>query len=137
MLLQGLWVIFAATGAGPAIQPDASAALCLVLECVMMGAVLQQCHHGVSTAQVKGFLQEIDLDAAHGKWDTWLPAHHSATLLGSRWMVSTKAVFLGLGTDAAARSGLVTRNGDSALAGVSDGLGHRRMRPVHESEGTA
>lgn len=97
MLLQGLPVIFAALAAGAALQPGSSAALCLVFQCVMLAAVLQWCHHGVRTAQIKAFLQEINPDEAHGKWETWLPAHRPATLLGSRWMVSTKGVFLGLG----------------------------------------
>lgn len=97
LLLQGLLVIFAALGAGVAIQPEASAALGLVFQCVMLAAVLQWCHHGVRTAQIKAFLQKINPDGAYGKWETWLPAHRPAKLLGSRWMVSTKGVFLGLG----------------------------------------
>jgi hypothetical protein len=97
LLLQGLLVIFAALGAGAALQPEASAALCLVFQCVMLAGVLQWCHHGIRTAQIKALLQEIDPEEAHGKWETWLPAHRPATLLGSRWMVSTKGVFLGLG----------------------------------------
>lgn len=97
MLLQGLPVIFAALAAGTAFKPDAASVLGLVFQCVMLASVLQWCHHGVRTAQIKAFLQEINPDEAHGKWETWLPAHRPATLLGSRWMVSTKGVFLGLG----------------------------------------
>lgn len=97
LLLQGLPVIFAALAAGAALQPDAASVVGLVFQCVMLAAVLQWCHHGVRTAQIKAFLQEINPDEAHGKWETWLPAHRPATLLGSRWMVSTKGVFLGLG----------------------------------------
>lgn len=96
-LLQGVTVIFAALGAGAVLQPEASVALCLVFQCVMFAAVLQWCHHGVRTAQIKTFLQEINPDEELEKWETWLPAHRPATLLGSRWMVSTKGVFLGLG----------------------------------------
>lgn len=97
LLLQGLPVIFAALSAGAAFQPEASSTLCVVFQSVMLAAVLQWCHHGVRTAQIKAFLQEINPDEAHGKWETWLPTHRPATLLGSRWMVSTKEIFLGLG----------------------------------------
>ncbi|MEI4234524.1 hypothetical protein [Roseovarius sp. D22-M7] len=70
LLLQGLLVIFAVLGAGAAFQPEASAALCLVFQCVMLAAALQWCHHGIRTAQIKAFLQEINPDDAHGKWET-------------------------------------------------------------------
>lgn len=97
LLLQMFPVIFAALAAVAALQPQTSAAVNFVFQCVMLASVLQWCHHGVRTAQIKEFLQEINRDGAHGKWETWLPAHRPATLLGSRWMVSTKGVFLGLG----------------------------------------
>ncbi len=97
MLLQGLPVIFAALAAASVLKPAASGALCLVFQSVMLAAIVQWCHHGVRTAQIKAFLQELNPDGEYGKWETWLPAHRPATPLGSRWMVSTKGVFLGLG----------------------------------------
>lgn len=97
LLLQALTVIFAVLAAISALSPPATSALCFIFQCVMLAAILQWCHHGVRTAQIKEFLQELNQEGARGKWETWLPAHRPATLLGSRWMVSTKGVFLGLG----------------------------------------
>ena len=97
ILLQGVTLVFAGLAAGLALKPSSASTICLVFQCVMFAAVLQWCHHGVRTAQIKNFLQELDPEKKHGKWETWLPANRPATLLGSRWMISTKGVFLGLG----------------------------------------
>lgn len=61
----------------------------------VLAMVLQWCHHGVRTKQIKEYLLSI-YSEEHG-WERWLPAHRPNTLLGSRWLVSTKGVFLGLG----------------------------------------
>jgi len=61
-----------------------------------LGAALQWCHHGIRTKQIKEYLLTIDQDDAQGGWERWLPANRPRTLLGSRWMISTKGVFLGL-----------------------------------------
>jgi hypothetical protein len=62
---------------------------------VILAAVLQWCHHGVRTMQIKQYLLLI-VPGEKG-WEHWLPANRPKTLLGSRWMISTKGVFLGLG----------------------------------------
>ena len=62
---------------------------------VGLGAALQWCHHGIRTKQIKEYLLEID-DGSEIGWERWLPAHRPQTLLGSRWLISTKGVFLGL-----------------------------------------
>lgn len=58
-------------------------------------AALQWCHHGIRTKQIKDYLLTIDSREAGG-WECWLPAHRPRTFLGSRWMISTKGVFIGL-----------------------------------------
>jgi hypothetical protein len=60
-----------------------------------LGAALQWCHHGIRTKQIKDFLLTLDSGHTDG-WERWLPANRPRTLLGSRWMISTKGVFLGL-----------------------------------------
>jgi hypothetical protein len=62
---------------------------------VGLGAVLQWCHHGIRTKQIKEYLLTIDSGQTDA-WERWLPANRPSTLLGSRWMISTKGVFLGL-----------------------------------------
>lgn len=97
ILLQGLPIVFTALAVTATLVPSASSVLCLVFQCVMLVAILQWCHHGIRTAQIKTFLDEINPDGTLGLWESWLPQNRPATLLGSRWLVSTKGVFLGLG----------------------------------------
>lgn len=78
-----------------------------------LGAALQWCHHGIRTKQIKEYLLTIDSKHTDG-WERWLPANRPRTLLGSRWMISTKGVFLGLQL---AMIGLALR-----LSPVSDGF---------------
>lgn len=62
---------------------------------VGLAAALQWCHHGIRTKQIKDYLT-ITSDEAESGWERWLPAHRPQSLLGSRWMISTKGVFIGL-----------------------------------------
>ena len=62
---------------------------------VSLGAALQWCHHGIRTKQIKDYLLTIDSGQTDG-WERWLPANRPRSFLGSRWMISTKGVFLGL-----------------------------------------
>ncbi|GFE48624.1 hypothetical protein So717_03770 [Roseobacter cerasinus] len=59
-----------------------------------MAIVLQWCHHGVRTKQIKEYLLELNPD--QGGWERWLPSRRPRTILGSRWLISTKGVLLGL-----------------------------------------
>lgn len=97
LLLQGLLGIFAAFAIALALRPSAASLLNFAFQCAMLGGASQWCHHGVRTAQIKAYLQEINADGTHGRWESWLPAHRPPTFLGSRWQISTKGVFLGLG----------------------------------------
>lgn len=67
-----------------------------------LGAALQWCHHGIRTKQIKAYLLVIEADTPDGHpasqqgWEHWLPTHRPKTLLGSRWLISTKGSFIGL-----------------------------------------
>lgn len=88
-------VLFAALAAVAALAPGAAWALAVVHNTAILAATLQWCHHGVRTMQIKQYLLLIDPEEKG--WERWLPANRPKTLLGSRWMISTKGVFLGLG----------------------------------------
>lgn len=54
---------------------------------------VQWCHHGVRTMQIKTYIVAAERSRAV-TWESWLPAHRPKRLLGTRWMISTKGVFL-------------------------------------------
>ena len=76
-------------------RPEAAWGAAAAQGAASLGAALQWCHHGIRTKQIKEFLLTLDCGHADG-WERWLPANRPRTLLGSRWMISTKGVFLGL-----------------------------------------
>lgn len=82
------------------------AAVCLVapfhawlfavtLNCAVLALALQWCHHGIRTAQIKRYLVLADTEPSG--WEHWLPVNRPSRLLGTRWIISTEGVFLGLG----------------------------------------
>jgi hypothetical protein len=87
--------LFTAFAVAIAALPRAAWLLASAQNAAILGAALQWCHHGVRTAQIKQYLTR--LHPSQSSWEVWLPAHRPPTLLGSRWMISTKGVFLGLG----------------------------------------
>lgn len=86
-----------------------------------LGAALQWCHHGIRTKQIKEYLLTID-DGQTDGWERWLPANRPRTLLGSRWMISTKGVFLGLQLAMIALALLTAPVSDVLLMSVSTAL---------------
>jgi hypothetical protein len=86
---------FALFSAVAALASEAAWPMAVALNTVILAAALQWCHHGVRTMQIKRYLLLINPDEKG--WEHWLPANRPRTLLGSRWMISTKGVFLGLG----------------------------------------
>jgi multisubunit Na+/H+ antiporter MnhG subunit len=118
ILLQNLLLIlslalFAAFALLALARPEAALGAAAAQGAASLGAVLQWCHHGIRTKQIKEYL--LTIDSSHtGGWERWLPANRPRTLLGSRWMISTKGVFLGLQL---AMIGLALR-----IAPVSDGF---------------
>lgn len=62
---------------------------------VVIGAlVLQWCHSGVRIMQITAYMFEAFGDADL-RWERWLRANRPRRLLGARWAISTKGVFLG------------------------------------------
>ncbi len=54
------------------------------------------CHHGARQAQIKIYILILRTSSsATTSWESWLPNHGYKGLLGSRWFISTKAVFIG------------------------------------------
>jgi multisubunit Na+/H+ antiporter MnhG subunit len=76
-------------------RPEAAWGAAAAQGAASLGAALQWCHHGIRTKQIKEYLLTIDSGQTDG-WERWLPANRPRTLLGARWMISTKGVFLGL-----------------------------------------
>jgi hypothetical protein len=87
--------LFAAFSAVAALAPGTAWPLAVAHNSAILALALQWGHHGVRTMQIKHYLLLIDPDEKG--WERWLPANRPKTLLGSRWMISTKGVFLGLG----------------------------------------
>lgn len=99
ILVQNLTLLLAvAAFAGLSLATLGWPASAWVVACVhalVSGAlVLQWCHNGVRTMQLKTFLLEQE-GREPANWEVWLPAHRPDRLLGTRWFVSTKGVFLG------------------------------------------
>lgn len=62
---------------------------------VSLAASAQWCHMGVRTVHLKTFLmQSEERLGAERTWETFLPGARPKSLLGSRWLISTKGVFL-------------------------------------------
>lgn len=100
ILLQNLLLIvtvllFAAFAILALAVPGSAWGSSAALGAATLGASLQWCHHGVRTKQIKIFLLSIEC-GGNGGWEQWLPSNRPNTLLGSRWLISTKGVFLGV-----------------------------------------
>lgn len=94
-LLIGSVGTFAVISTTSALAPSAAWPLAVAQNVVLLASALQWCHHGVRTAQIKQYL--LRSDPNEKGWERWLPANRPDTLLGSRWLISTKGVFLGTG----------------------------------------
>ena len=89
-------VLFAAFALAALANPETAWAAAAAQGAAILGAALQWCHHGIRTKQIKVYLLTLDGGEASGSWERWLPANRPQTILGSRWMISTKGVFIGL-----------------------------------------
>lgn len=99
-------VLFAAISVAMVLVPRSVWLLSVAHNTVLLAMALQWCHHGVRTKQIKNYLLLIDQTPTG--WERWLPANRPAGILGSRWMVSTKGVFLGLGFANVGLAGLLS-----------------------------
>lgn len=88
----GLFAVFAALGMT---HPHHAWLAAAAQGAANLALALQWCHHGIRTRQIKQYLLRADPNPAG--WERWLPANRPPGLLGARWMISTKGVFLGLG----------------------------------------
>lgn len=126
VLLQNLLLLlslalFAAFSILALAKPDAAWGATTAQGCVSLGAVLQWCHHAIRTKQIKEYLLTID-DNRTDAWERWLPAKRPQTLLGSRWMISTKGVFLGLQLVMTGLAQRVSETPDILLASIAGAL---------------
>lgn len=112
--------LFAVFAVAIAAMPRAAWILASAQNAAILGMALQWCHHGVRTAQIKTYLTR--LHPSPSSWEAWLPAHRPTTLLGSRWLISTKGVFLGLGFASVVLAARVAPGMQWALAVLATGL---------------
>jgi hypothetical protein len=59
-----------------------------------MGA-LYWIHSAARTVQIKAYLRAVEKAGGAGGWETWLAENPVRGVLGSRWFISTKGVFVG------------------------------------------
>lgn len=79
------------------IFPSFSAALAFVYGVANLALALQWCHQGVRQCALKQAVLSRDKEAGRGSsWEIWLPSQRPNNILGSRWFISTKLVFIGL-----------------------------------------
>ncbi len=92
-----LCLCWCALGAIPAAAWFGGRPEILVLYSVLaVSAVAMWAHHGARTAQIRFYLQSSIETGPHGAgWEHALAAMRFRSLLGSRWVVSTKGFFLG------------------------------------------
>ena len=98
--------LFTAFSIVAALAPATAWPLTVAHNSVILAAALQWCHHGVRTKNLKEYL--LLIDPREEGWERWLPANRPKALLGSRWMISTKGVFLGLGLSNVILAALLT-----------------------------
>ena len=79
------------------IEPEQAALVAFFQSIAVLALTLIWCHQGVRQCALKQAILAHDAAAKREtSWENWLPSQRPSSLLGSRWFVSTKAVFLGL-----------------------------------------
>lgn len=74
---------------------DAAGAFALATCVTVALLVLIWCHQGARQAQIKDYLLILERRySTSSGWETWLPTHPVGGVLGSRWFISTKGVFM-------------------------------------------
>ncbi|MBL4929992.1 hypothetical protein [Fuscibacter oryzae] len=95
-IIQVLVVLFVLMAGLAILRPEQAGFVSLIFQIATLASALQWCHHGIRTRQIKQFLTLTASGETGLLWEDWLPANRPPSLLGSRWMISTKGVFLGL-----------------------------------------
>lgn len=92
-----LWCLYGGFLAGAVLAREAG--LLVIYDLVAMVAAAMWSHHAARIVQIRHyFLEKIEPELFGKDWDGWersLATSRIAGLLGSRWFVSTKGVFLG------------------------------------------
>lgn len=101
ILLQNLLLMlsllsFTALAGLAMIRPEQAALVAAVEGITGLGLALIWCHHGIRIRQITQFLLRDDATAPRQDWEHWLRANRPQRLLGTRWLISTKGVFIGL-----------------------------------------
>jgi len=78
--------------------PNSAWSLCLAYSVASAAIGAQWCHHGVRIAQLKHYIMLVERDIPRQLrwWECWLPDNRPKTFLGSKWMLATKGVLIGL-----------------------------------------
>lgn len=83
------------------IHPNLAELIALAYTTANLALAMQWCHQGIRQCNIKQAVLARDKEAGRrDSWEEWLPDQRPKSLLGSRWFVSTKLVFIGLGAGA-------------------------------------
>lgn len=81
------------------IHPNLAGLIALAYATANLSLAMQWCHQGIRQCNLKQAVLARDKAAERqDSWEEWLPDQRPKNLLGSRWFVSTKLVFIGLST---------------------------------------
>ena len=81
--------------------PHLAGLIALAYTAANLALAMQWCHQGIRQCNIKQAVLARDKEAGRqDSWEEWLPDQRPKNLLGSRWFVSTKLVFMGLGAGA-------------------------------------
>jgi hypothetical protein len=94
--------------------------LCMTYSVVSAAISVQWCHHGVRIAQLKKYIMIVERpNREQITWEQWLPENRPKTILGSKWLVATKGVLIGLQLYVILLSIYIAKEIDLALSLVS------------------
>jgi hypothetical protein len=93
LLLLTIFVL-AVLGALGSIIPDRVWLMCAINAACVLATSSMWCHHGVRTMQLKKYILSREQER-RVSWEVWLPEHRPNGILGTRWLISTKGVFVG------------------------------------------
>lgn len=97
MTILGTIAAFVAIAILATILPNQAGPLAMIQSVATLALALQWCHQGVRQCALKQAILRRDAEAKRtDSWENWLPGQRPSGPLGSRWFVSTKAVFIGL-----------------------------------------
>ena len=96
LLLMLALLLFTALAGLALVRPEQAGLAAAVQGVSGLGVALIWCHHGIRVQQITHFMLRDDNVAQGQVWERWLRANRPQRLLGARWLISTKGVFIGL-----------------------------------------